>query len=1234
MAIDGSCPDPRELAQFAVGDLLDGKVDAVCEHIVGCAHCTTILRELSHEPTVDSSISDSTKPCIDDPEDREAIERLIAQLRLSLPIQPTLDAIPLGSRLSASETTSKRKSPIDPNEFASRLLRRSDSPSELGWLGSYRIISVLGYGGMGVVFEAQDPELGRRVAVKAMLPDLLCRDEYKLRFLREARAAASIEHDYIVPIHQVGEQRGVPFFVMPLLKGESLDIRLSRDGRLSVREVVRIGNQIAIGLAAAHKCGLVHRDVKPANIWLEQKGDELPRVKILDFGLARLEEEESQLTHAGAIAGTPAFMAPEQARGEHSGARSDLFSLGCVLYFMATGKPPFSGRNSAAVLFAINNYHPPVPRDIDPSIPRQLEAIIERLLEKDPTLRFRSADDVAQSLQAIENAPSNPDLLALPDVPSIESESKAKQIVAANEITSRRYQSNSGMWIIGGILVALLMATSAWLITNWLIKVETAYGTVVLRADANDAEGAIVYVDERQVVTLRTKPDGEPISINVDPGTHNLKVTKAGFEIFTKEFSLRAGSKEEIHVSLEPNRLSARSDSTSSKTVQSPADFQLQAERGALSNPTLQGLVPRPVKAAGLRRWQVETLAPRGDIFAVTWSRDGRYIACGSPIGNIRIIDLETSTTRTIFSAHQGTVWAMEWSPTADQIVTAGDDGYVRLFDSNGLLLRELGSHEGSVRSIAYSRDGSWIASGGQDANIRLWRTSGEVGPVLSGHTSQIDGLTWHVSGSKLASASLDGTIRIWNLQGTWSQGGIQGTELKGHLGGVLGISWSADGQLLASAGVDGDVILWRSDGTQQAVISGHGNVVTAIAWCGSELIATSGEDKTVRLWQRDGVLFKSVSLEVGRINDLEWSRDLSRLAIATGDPTLRFLTKTGELENLGPSETSVIQTLAFNEKDELATGGDDGRIRIWNSDGTQRFSFQGHPSTVCSVSWRPSGNQLVSGSWNSSVCIWDTSGNKIAAHEGSSPAAWNPTKDLIAWASGSKVLLAETGSLPRELTSYGSQVVRLAWDPSGAKLASADLSGEIRIWDRVGKSESSMKADSMVMAAAWHPNQPLLAIGCTANGNIQIWNSDGSLTRSWNAHLKGVTAIDWSPDGKRLLSASYDQHVRVWNEEGQLLGELPGPMAMSCAIAWNKSNDRIATAHFNGTICYWDAATLEPLWTSLLFTNDRWVRFDSTGIANSSDPQLVDKLVLVSENDAGALNLQRVSELPPRQDP
>ena len=269
-----------------------------------------------------------------------------------------------------------------------------------GMMAGYRLLKKLGEGGMGMVLEAEDMRLNRRVAIKVMKPEIAAKGIHRERFLREAQAAARVEHDHIVPIFQVGEENGVPFIAMPFLKGEPLDVRLKR-ARLDLPEIISIGRQTAEGLAAAHEQGLIHRDIKPANIWLEETEAGGVRVKILDFGLARLSGDQANLTQSGAVMGTPAYMAPEQARGRAVDHRADLFSLGCILYELSTGKRPFTGPNTMAVLSSLALDVPPEPITLNPQLPPELSRLIAKLLLKDPAKRISSANDVVETLKKL-----------------------------------------------------------------------------------------------------------------------------------------------------------------------------------------------------------------------------------------------------------------------------------------------------------------------------------------------------------------------------------------------------------------------------------------------------------------------------------------------------------------------------------------------------------------------------------------------------------------------------------------------------------------------------------------------------------------------------------------------------------------------------------------------------------------------------------------------------------------
>lgn len=355
------CDDRRLLRLLAASDD-DVEVDPWMEHVDQCPECQSRLRELAAD---DHDWLKAVAVLASDGGDEACFERDHA------------------SRSSWNEAMVKR------------LLQPPSHPEMLGRLGRYEIERMIGSGGMGIVFKAFDTELNRVVAVKLLAPYLAARGSARKRFEREARAAAGVRDDHVVPIFNVESEKEPPFLVMQYVAGGSLQEKIDRDGPLNVPEVLRIGLQTAKGLAAAHAQGLIHRDVKPSNILLDEG---VERALLTDFGLARAEDD-ARLTHSGFQPGTPHYMSPEQVRGEAIDGRSDLFGLGCVLYALQTGHPPFHAASSYAVLRRITDDKPRSIRDINPTVPDWLDHFVMKLLAKSPDDRFDSATSVAQTLE-------------------------------------------------------------------------------------------------------------------------------------------------------------------------------------------------------------------------------------------------------------------------------------------------------------------------------------------------------------------------------------------------------------------------------------------------------------------------------------------------------------------------------------------------------------------------------------------------------------------------------------------------------------------------------------------------------------------------------------------------------------------------------------------------------------------------------------------------------------------
>jgi serine/threonine protein kinase len=405
-------------------------------------------------------------------------------------------------------------------------------------LGQYRLLRELGAGGMGIVFEAEDEWLSRRVAVKILRSELPAEHESRERFLREAKAMAQIQHENVCTIYQVGEADGRPFMAMQLLVGETLETRLERERRLTAPEAARIGREVASGLAAAHAKGLVHRDVKPANIWLEEGSG---RIKLLDFGLA-LARDNPQLTHSGFVIGTPAFMSPEQARGEPLDGRSDLFSLGIVLYLATTGERPFDGPTAMSVMRNLELHFPGRVNVKRVDIPPTLSNLIMELLAKDRKDRPTSAELVANRLARPEmTRPSH-----LPVAPPAASFAAAPE--PANSRPALGWQMHPPRERPPGTSITRLVfmvAVAAVLYGLYWYFYASNYGTLVVESQVFDTE--IIIRHKGQVKQTLKRGEGRA---ELRPGEYELTLTtpKSGYKLTPNMIRITRGNTTTVQI--------------------------------------------------------------------------------------------------------------------------------------------------------------------------------------------------------------------------------------------------------------------------------------------------------------------------------------------------------------------------------------------------------------------------------------------------------------------------------------------------------------------------------------------------------------------------------------------------------------------------------------------------------------------------------------------------------------
>jgi serine/threonine protein kinase len=363
------CPDFVTLRDLAAGRLSGAEIEPVRRHLERCPRCQTTMSAL--EPTERAPVPAGDQATI--PLDPDATIPLVGRERVCSEPPTVSEAIPDLSFLAPSSQA-----------------------NSLGRLAHYEVQGVLGSGGMGLVLKAFDPKLHRVVAIKVLLSRLAHSERAKRRFLREARSAAAINHVNVVTIHAVDEYMGLPYLVMECILGQSLRQRIDSGRKLEQHEFLSIAYQVARGLEAAHRQGVIHRDIKPANIMLQ---DGVSRVKITDFGLALVALDVTELTSIEQAVGTPAYMSPEQVRGDDVDARSDLFSFGCVLYAMAAGHSPFQGRHFLDISRRVTDLEPPTLESLDTSVSPSISELVHKLLRKAPDDRPQTAAAVAEEIR-------------------------------------------------------------------------------------------------------------------------------------------------------------------------------------------------------------------------------------------------------------------------------------------------------------------------------------------------------------------------------------------------------------------------------------------------------------------------------------------------------------------------------------------------------------------------------------------------------------------------------------------------------------------------------------------------------------------------------------------------------------------------------------------------------------------------------------------------------------------
>ncbi len=728
-----SCPEPSSLRALLEDAPTNLDLESLTQHVGGCPFCQQALERLAAgDLPVEHFVSASVR---EQPSANSAYWQALRHLEQ------------LGSRMTPAPTQTPTP---EVDVRATTFLEPPLQPGHIGRLGHFEILRVIGQGGMGVVLQAFDSHLQREVAIKVLDPRLASDENARMRFCRESCAAAAVSDDHIVAVYQVAheEDRDLPYLVMQFVDGESLEQRLEKQHRLPLNEIIRISMQIAYGLAAAHERGLIHRDVKPGNILLEKGTD---RVKLTDFGLARAAED-LRLTSSGMVAGTPLYMAPEQARGEDTDQRADLFSLGIVMYEMATGQPPFIGNTALVVLRRLSDDpHQPLS-ELDPTLPDWFIDIVDKLLAKRPADRFQTAREVAQLLEEhwMLIRTSSVEHRACP-------RGKAR----------RRMLQLAGIGVAVGVLLTL-GALAIWRFVQPALPDSILPGPIKPWATLDGNKGPIWSVTaspDDNVIAVGTHSEGVKFW---NPWDDRLEAT------FPETRSIMA-----VAYSADGNRLAVGSEDGHLRIYDVPSQQLLHA------------------------------LEHRSSVRAVAFSRDGTRVVTGTRSGMISLWDVEKGQRIGEPAAAHGSVASVAFSPDGKDFASSGEDGKAIIWVAATLRPRfETPGQGGGLWSVRFTPDGKHLATGGWDGVVRLWDTgSGKLQNELkvTGPGRDIIAMSFCPSGRLLAIACADDSIRLWNVVAQEER-----AILHGHSSAVTSVVITRDGQNLASGARDGTVRMWK----------------------------------------------------------------------------------------------------------------------------------------------------------------------------------------------------------------------------------------------------------------------------------------------------------------------------------------------------------------------------------------------------------------------------------------
>lgn len=1107
------CPSERELADFSAGKVAVAAADAIAAHVATCSQCQAVLDEC--ERNIDPMVAELRQSFGNSPIEEVEVERVVARVESirhdgcdssvrraasedeveGTPGNPLQIRCPYCHEISSLVGVSADETTVCPKcagEFGLALSEADNVALHPGGrVAHYELLESLGEGSFGTVWKARDTVLQRLVALKLPRRGQL-RGKNIEAFLREARIAAQVRHPGIVHVYEVGVEKDTVYLASELIEGQSLAASMAQH-RYSAGETARLIESIAEAVHAAHVAGMVHRDLKPANILLDRSGNPY----VTDFGLACHTATEVVATVEGKILGTPVYMSPEQAKGNvgEVDVRSDIYSMGVILYELLTGRPPFDGDVHILVSKILLN-EPPLPRVLNSSLPRDLETICLKCLEKRPGKRYQSAEDLATDLRLfLEGKPVH-----------------ARRVTRTGRLWRwmRRKPVLASSLTITVFLLACTVAALAlghWKAASaYRIAKQNLYFHSIISAQqrwqTNDPRAAESILDQcptelrdfewghlKHLVRTplrRLSQAGGVLAYSADGNTlvtcgspmYELKVWDARTDQCM--WRMKGHKDYALAIDIHPTESLAVSAGRDDKTVRlwdTSTGQEFRVFRGHES----------PVEHCAI--------AP-----------DGETIVSCDTSGTVKTWDLASGKELSSRPLELRRLRALAFSPTDYQFAVAnrrGEESEILIYDyASDEVVAKVPTFGSTIGGVAYSSDGTRLAVGEMRKAIRIWQLLPTLNllETIPGPVSTKCRVTFDGTGELVAAEALDGTICVWDV----SRGQTQ-LALRGHSRPVYDIAFSPDGNELAAGTGTNGVCIWDITTEQGSVAYQGGKLAVqdlAVSPNGEHLAAGFG-DGSARIWERATRRLIFESIESRPICSVAFSPDSQCLAVVSGDTSVKIYdTTSGKMKFEFREHNRPVHCVAFSADGKLAASAGMGRaIQVWDAETGQvcRTLQMGQGTAIRRLAFHNDSRRLVAGGASPDVGLFDAITGKTVwmKHWRLPLRVWDlnfsPDGKLLAIARGDgsiRVRNVEDGALVQRFGDLAENLpVALAFSPNGRRLVSATARTAVSLWDPAsGRNVLTIsRCSSTFGAAAFCPDGQAVVTG-DIHGTVRLW--------------------------------------------------------------------------------------------------------------------------------------------------